>query len=69
MPLLPNNSILISAVSFGEREYHMLSWYYAVKNLCPFKTGGLSGECHLREGPLCRYRLKLKFTDPSAGRL
>ncbi len=55
-PLLSKNSVLITEVSFGEREHHMDSQYLLPK-ICVLKfIGGggevLSRECPLREGPL-----------------
>ncbi len=34
-PLLPNNSVLIREVSFGEREHYLLPWYL-LPRVCNF---------------------------------
>ncbi len=62
-PLLPNNSVLIREVSFGEREYY-------IHNTCCqesvfFIEGCPLRECPLREGPLykkCILLFLLKMT-------
>ncbi len=37
-PLLPNNSLLLREVSFGEREHHMHSWYL-LPRICILSRG------------------------------
>ncbi len=54
IPFLPNNSLLIREVDFGEGVLHVFI-VLAAKNLCPFERGVLC-----REGPL--------FTDVGQGR-
>ncbi len=53
-PLLPNNSVRIREVFFGDREYYMHPQHF-LPRICVLSTGGvLSRECPLREGPLHR---------------
>ena len=53
-PLLPNSSVLIREVSFGEREHYMYSQYFRTR-ICVLSRGVSSLECPLREGPLYMY--------------
>ncbi len=60
-PLLPNNSVLIREVSFGEGEHHMCSWYL-LPRICVLSRGVSPLQGPLREGPLyCELKVQCQF--------